>query len=306
MRTKLEVPQLIGDDQASGQDGTDISSNRRLGVGSDQLHLEALSGFPGASGSEVALTHGGSSSNGGSPVATLVNPIIKGGPAVPPVAFINDVGWFHNNFDSTCTAQFEQCVVNAEQTLTFLFSNTTTVNVSFTEKALGTNDQFALTNSTSFVPVSYAALKAALPASDVLPATDPNPAGGPSDWSLPEAYARMLGLSSTKPAVDGSVTLNTSFNWSYGQDVTNGVIHELSEIMGRVSGLGDQTYSDGTPYWSTMDLFRYSAPGVHDYTDGRDGETTYFSSDGTTLSSNAGLSFNNQYQFTTKAKSRRS
>ena len=70
--------------------------------------------------------------------------------------------------------------------------------------------------------------------------------------------------------------------------------------MGRVGGLG----GSGTAMWSTMDLFRYTSSGVPDYTDGRDGQTTYFSSDGggTTLSNQnepdkgaPTLSFNNQY-----------
>ena len=55
--------------------------------------------------------------------------------------------------------------------------------------------------------------------------------------------------------------------------------------------------------WSTMDLFRYNAAGDPDYSDGRDGETTYFSSDGGATLSNQNLpdkgaptlSFNNQY-----------
>ena len=68
----------------------------------------------------------------------------------------------------------------------------------------------------------------------------------------------------------------------------NAIEHEITEGgMGRVGGLGDQN-----SVWSTMDLFRYSAPGVRDFTDGRDGKTTFFSSDGSTLSA---LTFNNQF-----------
>jgi hypothetical protein len=98
----------------------------------------------------------------------------------------------------------------------------------------------------------------------------------------------MLGLSSYAPATDDTVTLNSSYGWSFGQDVTSTVEHEISEgVMGRVGGLGDDNYA-----WSTMDLFRYSSAGVRDLTDGRDGKTTYFSANGSTLSS---LSFNNEY-----------
>jgi hypothetical protein len=196
---------------------------------------------------------------------------------------------FVNTYDASCTTAYENCIVAAEKTLESLFTNSVTVNVTFKEANKGSG--FALSNNwPSWVNVSYSQLKSALPASDSLPATDPNPAGG-KDWALPEAYARMLGLSASTPSTDDTVTLNTYYGWSFGQDVVNGLEHELSEgVMGRVGGLGDQN-----GVWSTMDLFRYSAPGVHDYKDGRDGKTTYFSSDGKVLSSGAGLSFNNEY-----------
>jgi hypothetical protein len=102
----------------------------------------------------------------------------------------------------------------------------------------------------------------------------------------------MLGLNSNSPATDDTVTLNDYYGSDYGQDVINGVIHELSEgAMGRVGGLGDQN-----GIVSTMDLFRYTASGVPDYSDGRDGVTTYFSSNGgVTTSASAGLSFHNEY-----------
>ena len=89
----------------------------------------------------------------------------------------------------------------------------------------------------------------------------------------------------------------------FGQDVINGVIHELSEgAMGRVGGLGDQN-----GVWSAMDLFRYTAAGAPDYSDGRDGLTTFFSSTGGSETSASGggkgaptLSFNNEFSGSTK------
>jgi hypothetical protein len=95
------------------------------------------------------------------------------------------------------------------------------------------------------------------------------------------------------PATDDTVTLNSSYNWNFGQDVTDTVEHEISEgAMGRVGGLGDQNFD-----WSTMDLFRYSSPNVRDFSDGRDGIPTYFSANGSVLSS---LSFNNEYSTNVK------
>jgi hypothetical protein len=99
----------------------------------------------------------------------------------------------------------------------------------------------------------------------------------------------MPGLTSVSNSPDDAVTLNSSYNWSYGQDVINALTHEISEGgLGRIGGLGDQN-----SLWSVMDLFRYNSSGAADYTDGRDGRTTYFSyNGGATLSS---LAYNNEY-----------
>jgi len=197
---------------------------------------------------------------------------------------------FVNTYTANCTSQYISCIVAAEQTLESLWTNSVTFNITFDEQAAGNNGDLAYNNWPSHVTVSYAQLKSALPASDALPSTDPT---GGHNWSLPEAYARMLGLSSSAPSVDDTVVLNSSYFSNFGQDVINTIEHEISEgAMGRVGGLGDQNSA-----WSTMDLFRYSAPGVPDYTDGRDGKTTYFSTTGSVLST---LSFNNEYSGITK------
>jgi hypothetical protein len=212
---------------------------------------------------------------------------------------------FDNTFEPSVTAAFKNDIITAEKTLASLCTNSVTLNLEFQGEADGTNTFLATNSWASLVDVTYAQLKSALASHEFssyaqaavasLPVTDPNPAGG-VDWALPEAYARMLGLSSSTPATDDTVTLNTSYNWSYGQDVINAMEHEISEGgMGRVGGLGDQNH-----VWSTMDLFRYSVPGVRDDTDGRDGKRTYFSYNGTQLSSAAGLSFNNEYSGATK------
>jgi hypothetical protein len=175
--------------------------------------------------------------------------------------------------------------VAAEKQLEGLFTNPVTINITFkfaelTSGVLASN----LPPPSSWVNVSYAQLKSALPPSDGLPSSDPTPGG--HIWSLPVAYARMLGLTSSAPAVDDTVTLNSSVPWTFGRDVIDTMEHEISEgAMGRIGGLGDWN-----GLWSTMDLFRYSAPGAPDFSDGRDGKTTYFSAKGYVLSN---LSFNN-------------
>lgn len=54
--------------------------------------------------------------------------------------------------------------------------------------------------------------------------------------------------------------------------------HELSEVMGRVSYDGSDFFSNSfSPTYTLMDLFRYSAPGVRQTTNGN---PSYFSTDG--------------------------
>jgi hypothetical protein len=190
---------------------------------------------------------------------------------------------FSNTYTANCSQQYINCIVAAEDTYESLWSNSLTVNITFDEQSTG--GPLASNSWSDWGIVSYAQLRNALPASDSLPSTDPT---GGHTWYLPVAYARMLGLSSSAPSTDDTVTLNSSYDWSFGQDVTSILEHEISEgVMGRLGGLGDQN-----GVWSTMDLFRYSSPGVRDFTDGRDGLTTYFSVNGRALSS---LSFNNEF-----------
>jgi hypothetical protein len=205
---------------------------------------------------------------------------------------------FNDTFESSCSQAYINCVISAENALRSLFTNNITLNLDFNASASGQSGFLATNSWPSWTIVNYAQLQNALAshhstALSDLPASDPNPHGG-NDWYLPEAYGRMLGLSSSTPTFDDTVTLNTSYNWSYGQDVIDTIEHEITEgAMGRVGGLGDQN-----GVWSTMDLFRFNSSGQHDYTDGRDGRTTYFSTDGgSTLSP---LTFNNQYSGQTR------
>ena len=194
----------------------------------------------------------------------------------------------------------------AEYELESLFDNSITISVQFFEQNQGKNG-IALSNSAdSYRGVSYSDLTTALQnvaPSDVLPASSPAPSG--TDFYIPEAYARMLGLSFSEPTYDDTVTLNSYYPKQFGQDVINGLIHEISENgMGRVGGLG----ANGNGQWSTMDLFRYTSSGVADYSDGKDGQTTYFSSDGGAIVADQNqpdkgapsMSYNNQYNSTGK------
>ena len=206
---------------------------------------------------------------------------------------------FNDTFDASVSQAYKNCILSAEQTIATEWTNSVTINEEFSARAQGLNGELA-SNQFYVDGVSYATLKSTLvtlaaqepndfylqQAVAHLSSTDPS-AGAGFELALP--YARMLGLTSTTQNPDDIVTLNTSYNWSYGQDVINTVEHEISEGgMGRIGGLGDQN-----GFWSVMDLFRYNSSGVADYSDGRDGQTTYFSyNGGATLSS---LSFNNEF-----------
>jgi hypothetical protein len=94
-----------------------------------------------------------------------------------------------------------------------------------------------------------------------------------------------LGLSSS--SFTDTVTLYTSFNWSFGQDVVDTMIHEISEGgMGRVGGLGVGLGGR----FSTMDLFSFNGSGVRDLS--TTDNSRFFSFDGgLTTSQSAGLSY---------------
>lgn len=192
---------------------------------------------------------------------------------------------FNNTYTANCTQQYIKCIVAAEKDFESHWGNSVTLNMTFDEQAQDVGNDAASNTWPYWIVESYSSLQAALPASDDLPTTDPT---GGRTWDIPEAYARMLGLSTQAPATDDTVTLNTSYSWDYGQDVTDTIEHEISEgALGRVGGLGDQN-----GVWSTMDLFRYSSAGARDLTDGRGGKPTYFSANGASLSAEA---FNNQF-----------
>ena len=54
-------------------------------------------------------------------------------------------------------------------------------------------------------------MKANLPSGDVLPSTDPS---GGANWTVPVAYARMLGINTYTGSPDNAVTLNTYYGWN--------------------------------------------------------------------------------------------
>ncbi len=202
---------------------------------------------------------------------------------------------FNNTWGSGATPAYENCVIAAEKQLEGIFTNNITLNITFNLGSTGGDHELSSVGG-SFT-YSYATLKAAIlkaAPNDVLPSTDPSNGKG---FTIPESYARMLGLSSSAPGNDATITLDGDISWDFGQDAVNAITHAITEsAMGRPSGLGD--FNNGI--WTAMDLFRYTAAGVYDPTDGRGdpsagipaGAADFFSSaGGKQTSANAGLQF---------------
>jgi len=232
--------------------------------------------------------------------SSAINLVTSGTVTMDVATFAGSGIVFNNTYTANVTQALKNNILAAEQDIASHWSNSVTINVKFDAQALGQNGTLAGNSFSLLEGISYAQLKAALIAHDnsnpdaqaavaTLPSVDPS---GGLGWSLPVAYARMLGLTSITQTTDDTVVLNTSYGWSYGQDVIGTIEHEITEGgMGRIGSLGKNFDSLGNALWSTMDLFRYSSAGVRDYTDGQDGRTAYFSVDGNTML----LPFNNQY-----------
>jgi len=118
-----------------------------------------------------------------------------------------------------------------------------------------------------------------------LPAVDPANDKAPGGWITSRAQAKALGLSVSGSGSDGSFTFGAGASYTY--DPSNRAVtgridfigvceHEISEIMGRLPGVG-VNFGDGGPNYLLFDLFRYTAPGVRGLTAGNN---TYFSVDG--------------------------
>jgi len=188
---------------------------------------------------------------------------------------------FQNYYGAGVTDAFRTAILTAEHDLQSHFTNNLTVLMSFDLQAL--NPAFSAQNDYNLVHVSYstyvAALKAhATTANDLaaiagLPVIDPSKGLG---FDLPQAQARVLGLAPSSFSIDDAVVLNSLTGFNFGQDAVGAIEHEVTEgVFGRVSSLG----VGGSPF-EPLDLFRFTAQGVRDYTGGADGQASFFGVDG--------------------------
>ena len=198
---------------------------------------------------------------------------------------------FINYYDANVSDAYRSAIVAAEHELQSHFTNSVTVGVSFGFKSLGA--KFAAQNSFDTVSVSYDAYVTALRlhamsaddqlAVNGLPAVDPSNGVG---FAIPTSEARILGLAVQTNSLDVTVTLNSDLAWSFGQDAIGAIEHEITEgAFGRIGSLGIQATQ-----WAPLDLFRFNAQGVRDFTGGSDGVPTFFGLDANHLTS---LAFHN-------------
>jgi hypothetical protein len=175
-------------------------------------------------------------------------------------------------------AGFESAVLAAVQLLDSQFTApvTVTIDVGYGEVDGHPMGGGALGESiSSLTDVTYAQLLSALPAG-VLPASDPT---GGGTFTITTAEAAALGLPHPAAGIDGHVGFSSTLPFTYDPanravphtfDFIGIVEHEITEVLGRMSMLDSNAYS-------LMDLFRYSAPGVHSLSPN---QTAYFSIDG--------------------------
>ena len=185
---------------------------------------------------------------------------------------------------ASAPAGFRTAVDAAVVYLESQFTNpiTLTIAVGYGEIAGTPVSAGALAQSRSNgVNVPYAQLAIVLPG---LPTTNPT---GNGVFYVPDAQARLLGFAGDSAALDGSIGLSSSFDYTFepnnradaGQfDAISAIEHELTEVMGRISDIGIAGFRR-QPVYTLLDLFRYSAPGQRLLTTG----SGYFSTDGVTL-----------------------
>ena len=219
--------------------------------------------------------------------AATVSPVTAGAGFGPETITLAGSGLvFDNTYSSSVTAAYRSAIIAAEHFYQTEYTNSVTLSMHFDFQSLGPN--FAAENSFNTVDVSYSTLKSSLQshaltplqqaAVAALPATDPS---GGDLFAVSIGMADILGIAGGATDTD-NVTLNSDLSWTFGQDVIGAMEHEISEgAMGRIGSLG---FAITPAEWAPMDLFRYSAVGTRDYTGGQDGKATFFSADGSTLS----------------------
>jgi len=116
----------------------------------------------------------------------------------------------------------------------------------------------------------------------VLPSTSPE-TSLTDKYYVPKAEAVVLGLFAPSSTADGSIFIGSAVNWfsnegfpvSNAYDLFGTILHEVTEVLGRQSGVTNAV--SGALGLTPMDLFRYHGTGANSVTLG---DRPYFSIDG--------------------------
>ncbi len=230
---------------------------------------------------------GGAASAGGAGSGSGSTTVSAGTSASP---FVIKISW--DSSVSAAPTGFTAGVLAAAQYLESQFSDAVTVNISIgygevNGSALGSG---ALGSSLSYLTsTSYSNLRNALTA-DATSADDKSavaslPTGAPTSgtfWTT-TAEAKAIGLTAANgTSTDGFVGFSSTLPFTYSGAIAGGtydfngvVLHELSEVMGRIMLTGATVGSAANSY-TLMDLFHYSSAGVRDFAASTPG---YFSAD---------------------------
>ena len=198
------------------------------------------------------------------------------------ISFVNN--WNASVIGAANSAQIKAGILQAEAAFTTNFNNPATIyiNIGWGESngSTVTGNQ-AGTSSASLI--GYLTLPKLVTLLSTFETIPPNQTG-PNLIAFTRADAKALGLiSTTSNVLDGAIGFSTTLNWDFNQTdgITSGAYdfvgvaeHEITEILGRATGIGVNGMGN---YQMPLDLFRYSAPGVHSYT--YSGTTAYFSLD---------------------------
>lgn len=207
---------------------------------------------------------------------------------------------FDSSITSLASAATIEATINAA-IATYEADITTPVTINITFKNVTTG--LGASSYSNFI-VPYATYLKALTASKTsasdttalahLPSTTNNPVTNNADMLVHSALAKALGLAASlniaSTASDGTVSLNTSLmnlsrtgtQSATKYDLQTVAMHEIDEVLGFGSTMGQGLASPYSTYPSPEDLFRYTKTGTRSFTT----TTTalaYFSIDGTTL-----------------------